>query len=96
MRRSLAACMQSQPAESLERDLLCIVGSLAEDRSSHVMFVRLCGSLPRELTLLVRAHSLMSGKPRPRYRFEDRRRVGRYHWTRYQHFLAIPDHSKLV
>ena len=56
MRRSLAACMQSQPAESLERDLLCIVGSLAEDISSHVIFMRLCGSLPRKLTLLVRAH----------------------------------------
>jgi hypothetical protein len=46
--------MQSQPAESLERDLLCIVGSPAEDRSSHVISVRLCGRLLRELTLLVR------------------------------------------
>lgn len=47
--------------------------------------MRLCGRLLRELTLLVRAHSLMSGKR------ETARGIalmigGEFHWTRYQVF----------
>lgn len=65
--RRLSACRKPRAGSPLHRR---IFGRMY----GHVLFVRsvrLCGSLPRELTLLVRARSLMSGKPRPRHRFED-------------------------